>query len=66
MTLQAAPTPSNMPHQALSSVRDTFVPLDQAADEVLYLMAKFLDAGYDPDVAAHLTQISLDNVMEDD
>lgn len=58
--------PSNMPHRVLSSVRETFHDLDRSADEVHYLMAKFLDLGYEPDIAAHLTQVALDNVWEDE
>lgn len=56
--------PSDMPHRALAAVRDEMSAVDQAIREVEYVMSHWLRADYEPDTAAHLTQITLDQIID--
>lgn len=56
--------PSDMPHRALTAVRNDMTAIDTAISEVNYVLGHWLRAGYDPDTATHLTQITLDQILD--
>lgn len=52
------PTPNDMPPR-LAAVPETYRELLALADEADFLMSDFMGRGYDPDLAATLTEITL-------
>lgn len=56
--------PSDMPHRKLAAVRTHHDTLDAAIRDVEHVMHYWLTHGHTPDVAAHLTQITLDQTID--
>lgn len=60
----STPKPSDLAHQKLRAVKRP-TPLQQSLDEVTDLLEHFHDQGYRPDQAIQLTDITLNNIVEE-